>query len=473
MLAPLLMALLSLATPSSAQDREALDGFVNCEDANSKATLAGSQCTRLSVPLSYSEPEKGKIELFVRKFPARGNSKGQLWLIAGGPGESGASLYPFLETIREAAPDFDLLIPDHRGTGFSTRLCPNEESPSSVGGSALAGEEWNICFAFLNAEPERTRAFTISNAAHDLNQVMSRLGTGGRRYLYGVSYGTQLVLRMLAIDAPENLDGVILDSLVPLESSSQLDLSHRSAATDGVGRQVLRDCDAKPQCSKYFPEGAERAVRNVLERDDIEAMLGPNPKYRLGALLDFPETRALLPNVLAGLQAGDPAWFEYASRRLARLGSLFESYPQGGSSIPLVSLISRSENNARPDLTAEMVEQESQRYLFASPLPSLLLASGVPIYEPDASFGTSPGKIPSTIVLQGTLDPKTPHSGAQEHIAVLSTAGDIALVSVDGATHFIVMTAPDEFIRSVRAFIEHGTGAARATFASAPGSSEE
>jgi pimeloyl-ACP methyl ester carboxylesterase len=450
----LFLAIHIFAVPANASDQVPIGEFAECDDAGSHASLMMTECAIIEVPLDHAAAASGTIELFVRKFPATGAAQGQLWLIAGGPGESGASFYPFIETLRAAAPGFDLLIPDHRGTGFSTRLCPDEEAPASEAGSALAGEEWGTCFGFLNAQADRTRAFTITNAARDLDVAMARLGAGDRIYLYGVSYGTQLVLRLLALGSRAGIDGVILDSLVPLETDRQFDLSHRSAVTDMVGRAVLRECDARPECRRYFPEGAEQSLRQLLQRENIGQLAEGNLQYQLAALLDFPDTRAMLPNVIAGLQANDPAWLKHAIHRLGMIGSELMPYPQSASSIPLVSLISRSENNARPELTAEIIESEAKSYLFASPVPSLLLAGGVPTYQRDANFGVVPAAIPPSIVLHGTLDPKTPLYGAEAHIAGLEAAGDIKLIAIDRAPHFILMTAPDEFIRIVESFLK-------------------
>ncbi|MEL7686150.1 alpha/beta hydrolase [Citromicrobium bathyomarinum] len=261
-------------------------------------------------------------------------------------------------------------------------------------------------------------------------------------------------MRTLTVAAPEDLDGVILDSLVPPERTTRFDLSHRSAVTDAVGRMVLRECDSRAECARYLPQGAEAALESVLAREDVAELLGPKPKIRLASLLTLPETRAMIPYVVAGLQTGDTAWLEHAEGRLAELGARFDALPQAGSSIPLVSLISLSENNARPDLSAETVAEEESGLLFASSLPSLLLSGGVPTYAKDANFGTVPADVPTMLVLHGDRDPKTPLEGASAHVAMLRDAGEIELIEVEGAPHFILMAAPEEFGRAVGQFID-------------------
>jgi len=120
--------------------------FIPCEDAGTHAALKGSLCARETAPMSHAADAAAgggeQLTLFIRKFPAQGERRGTVWLVAGGPGESGASFYPFIDSLRRSFPGFDLLVPDHRGTGFSSRLCPLEESASSPGGMALSRVEW-------------------------------------------------------------------------------------------------------------------------------------------------------------------------------------------------------------------------------------------------------------------------------------------------------------------------------------------
>jgi len=49
---------------------------------------------------------------------------------------------PFLDVLRRSFPDFDLIIADYRGTGFSGRLYPQEQTVDSAGGAALVGHRF-------------------------------------------------------------------------------------------------------------------------------------------------------------------------------------------------------------------------------------------------------------------------------------------------------------------------------------------
>ncbi len=232
-----LAAALFAALPARAE--LAFDAPVACADADSSPALKGSLCVTTHVPLRHESPANGSLKLFVRWFPAETvERRGEVWLLAGGRGESGASLYPVVVTFRRAFPGYDLVIPDHRGVGRSERICPVQEAADSADGVALAGDEWGGCIGAMYADAARTQAFSVTEAAQDLALLMSRYRGSGPTYLYGVSYGTQLALRALQV-APMPLDGLILDGLVPLETTEQWDLSRRTALVDAVGRAVL------------------------------------------------------------------------------------------------------------------------------------------------------------------------------------------------------------------------------------------
>ena len=418
--------------------------FQPCADSDEAPELAGSLCAVVTTPLDHGSDAGVSIELFVRKFPAVGQSSGQVWLVAGGPGESGASFYPFLDTLRRAFPDMDLIAPDHRGTGYSSKLCPDQESPESEEGIALAGSEWGPCIGSIYQDQARAHAFTITNAAHDLSNLIATYRADGEVHVYAVSYGTQLALRMMHV-APVELDGLILDGLVPPESSIRWDLSRRSELVDQVGRSLLSPMEAA-------------TYESVLAADPspwADVVPGGDLKQFMGSLLNFPDLRARIPDIITALSNNDASPLRRAIEDRQAAFAAITGFAQSASSAPLVILISASENNARPDITQEVVRTEASSALFTSPLPAFLASDVLPTYERDSAFGQISAALPRTLVAQGTMDPNTAYEGALEHVALLREAGPVSVATVEGGAHLLLFAAPDCFVGAVRAFM-HG-----------------
>ncbi|MDO8064907.1 alpha/beta fold hydrolase [Janthinobacterium sp. SUN206] len=446
--------------------------FTPCSDT----AVPGSLCSGLNVPGSYDAQgravgEPDAMHVFVRKIaadvPAGKPAKGTLWLVAGGPGESGASFYSLLPTLRRSFPGFEFLIPDHRGTGHSSRLCKVEESERSPGGRALAGAEWGSCFAGINLMPEYAGQFSITMAARDLQALIAgeRQAKGKQPpvYVYSVSYGTQLVLRTLQL-GPLPVKGVILDSLVPPQTDARWDLSQRSHVVNTVGMQVLAWCDADAACHAALGEPATTLYRRVLDKAQADPALlakipGKNLKHFLGGMLDVPAARARIPYLLQELDQGKDGELASVRATLTQAAAGLGSYPQSPLSIPLVNIISNSENNLqaslRPGWAAADIDRDEADLLFTSPLPRILLGGGLPTYPRDAYFGALPAKVPPTLVLQGTLDPKTPYAGAQAQVQALTQnkAGTVAMSTVHNAPHFLLWTAPACFEQASSRFI--------------------
>lgn len=420
--------------------------FTHCADGSQFEALSGSLCIQTQAPLDYAKPDAGIVELFVRRFPVAEDRtrRGEVWLVAGGPGETGASFYPALHTLRRAFPDYDLVIPDHRGTGYSTKICPVQESRESPAGLDLAGDEWGPCIGAMYGSAARTQAFTITHAARDLSGLIRTHRGEGAVYLYGVSYGTQLALRMLQV-APVELDGLILDGLVPPEGALQWEISRRTRIVDNVGRAFLT-----PNQTKTVEHLVAYAGDKPVWLDQVP---GKDIRGFMGRLLNFPELRARIPDMADALLRDDTALLERTVDDLSALGRWLQSFPQSPPSMPLVMLITGSENNSRADLTRAQVTAEAEDALFTSPLPALAVEPPVPLYERDAAFGKLPARLPRTLVIQGTLDPATPIDGAQAHITALAPLGEVKLTTVVGGAHGLVLTAPDCFALAVSAFV--------------------
>lgn len=361
----LVVALIGVTLSYAAHSAE----YLPCPDNGKFPALSGSLCATQQLPMSYAaitpaadSASTDKVNIFVRKFPAKGISKGTVWLVSGGPGESGASLYAMLDVLRKSFPGFDLMIPDHRGTGYSSRLCAREEAADSPGGMALAGAEWGSCFQHVNSHPESVRIYSITNAAHDLRALVAQYDQSKPIYVYGVSYGTQLVLRAMQIGILP-VSGVILDSLVPMQTAPQWDLSQRSQLVDQVERQVLAQCDKSSACRAMLGDSAENSYRHLLKlaQDDpslVAQVPGKNLKRFLGSMLDVPQARERIPYLVKDLSLGRGEELKRVVAMLTQAGASLGDHPQLTLSIPLVTIISSSENNLRPDLDIADIKKE-------------------------------------------------------------------------------------------------------------------
>ncbi|GAA5028645.1 hypothetical protein GCM10011506_14240 [Marivirga lumbricoides] len=404
--------------------------------------------------MNYEASNKDSIDLFVRKFPAAEKREGSIWLIPGGPGESGASMYPLIEQFSKIFPKLDILVPDHRGTGLSGKICPEEESIDSPNGISLVNEEWGSCFTYMYSNQNYVQAFSITNAANDLNLLIQELSGAGKKYVYGVSYGTQLIMRFLQLKTVE-LDGVILDSFVPLQDDNQYDLSQRSFVTNEVGKAVLAHYDKGASKRKV---SLTTQMQNIIHRSKTDTVFAQNlPKQDLsiifGMMLDVPKVRNNIPKIIKALSVEN---FEPLNKAIADITQFYNSYGSkystSASSIPLVQVISSSENNLRMAIKKSEITAESENLLFTSPLPKLLAENSMPTYQRDSYYGKVPASMPPTLILHGTLDPKTPLAGAIKHFEKLPKNNRVTLVKVKDAPHFIALFAPDSFESAVSKF---------------------
>ncbi|WP_439637119.1 alpha/beta fold hydrolase [Oceanicaulis sp.] len=435
--------------------------FERCEDAGAFAELSDSLCAMIAAPFHPETPNAGSLDLFVRKFPAQGDRVGEIWMLAGGPGETGQSYYTEIDNFRAAFPGYDVFIPDHRGTGRSSRLCAGE-TPDSPAGTALAGQEFGPCFGEIWENSDRTTAFSMTNAAHDLDCLIDEVGGEGRRYVYGVSYGTGLAMRFTQLRTV-SVDGVVLDSLVPALDDDTHDLSRRSHIYDAVGREVIARCAADSVCDARFEGGVDTAFNQLIaeidagERPDLQDYVpGGNLKHALGMMLDTPESRALIADALVlAIETPDalPAFFETEVTPAFDRFAAVQAYPDTAFSITLAGLIGESETNRRPDMTAEDVAQEETGLGFTSSLTTVQTFTQMPLYERDAYFNAPYENLPPILVLHGDLDPKTHIDGARRHIEDMREAGgEVELVVVEDAPHAVWFFAQTCVQHSLDAF---------------------
>ncbi|MEO0605750.1 MAG: alpha/beta fold hydrolase, partial [Myxococcota bacterium] len=157
-----------------------------------------TQCTRTTMPLWWDDPEGSTVELFAQRHLSGGGER-VLWLLPGGPGQTGAVYEDLVKALGARLSDTDLYVFEHRGVGRSSRLgCPDQESPDSEEGIDISPDEWPACLDAVLAEVgDDLAAYSSAAAADDLAEWIRLTAEGREVFVYGGSYGTTLAHRFL------------------------------------------------------------------------------------------------------------------------------------------------------------------------------------------------------------------------------------------------------------------------------------
>lgn len=209
---------------------------------------AKQSCVTFTVPLDWDAVEGRKSSFFARKF-AGDPGEGSLVMMQGGPGAAGSTLYALAEatmegfrTLRGRSPS--IIVPDHRGVGYS--------NPLDCGDDTSAEE----CVLALNAQgfsDDDLRQFSVTNAAADhvhllRNERALLASTAEPLNLYGVSYGTFLLSRIILID-PEIADNFVADGLA---TPGVTKIMHYDASIEQAGMLDLQRCMQDAVCRERF-----------------------------------------------------------------------------------------------------------------------------------------------------------------------------------------------------------------------------
>lgn len=379
-----------------------------------------TQCATTGMPLVWDDPDGPSIELFAQRHLRRGGASRVLWMLAGGPGQTGAVYESYVKDLARSLPDTDLYVFEHRGVGRSTRLgCPEQEHPDSDEGVDISSDEWPACLDAVQAEwGEDLAAFSSAAAADDLAAWIRQTSDGREVFVYGGSYGTTLAHRFLQRH-PDLADGVILDSLA-------LDVDHRvyDAEYDAIGRELLARCAEDARCAEALGDDPVQTARDAL------AAVTESPCGRVdastlrrgaGAFLADSSLRGFAPALFARALRCD----ENDARDLDQLVSLFVDraphYTETLGSPVLFRNIELSEQWPEPWPTQAELDAQDAAALFSVGLgpSSRPLLDLWPRYawDPETDDALAITDTP-LLMLQGGLDPQTPPDrarAAREH----------------------------------------------------------
>jgi pimeloyl-ACP methyl ester carboxylesterase len=413
-----------------------------------------AECATIDVPLRWVEPDGPTIGIFVQRRLGSGNVRGQLWLLEGGPGGSGADFDAFMDEMHDRDPTLDLYAIDHRGVGRSARLsCPAEETEESEWGASVSPDEAAGCRdALVDAWGDDLAEFTTTAAARDLERLIERTAESEKDiFVYGVSYGTYWAHRYLEV-APAQATAVILDSIAPPGES----FVAYDADFDQVGQDFMGLCGADALCSqKLGPDPWARVdeLTTLLEGGHCPQLTetwgldASSVPVVLATLLMSPVTRTYLPALVyryTRCSAGDVAAIDQLLTVFFG-GPQETSYYDALSSDGLFYNVALSElwpNESEHPTAASIESEQAGLHVTVGLTPRVAAVQDVwPAYPDDEYvYEWADTGIP-LLMLNGDLDPQTPIWVAAPAGENLNAANQ-QFVLVPRSAHCTVVSTP-------------------------------
>ncbi|CAF2561348.1 unnamed protein product [Rotaria sp. Silwood2] len=228
-----------------------------CRNAPTEYQNYSIDCCTLQVPLNYAKPNQSSISISMSRLRSSNiPSNNTLFVITGGPGESGWSIFQTIAEIVPVTYGITLIFPDHRGTGLSTLLNCDDQFSQTVTLNCISylTNRWTV---------EGLNQFSITSAAHDLSIQIQAYQSKDRLAILSFSYGTLWLDRFLQI-YPNLVQASIMDSpFNPLLQSMSL---YNTRATYVVA-QFLTYCQIQTECIKYFPIDPPAIILQKILRD--------------------------------------------------------------------------------------------------------------------------------------------------------------------------------------------------------------
>ncbi len=323
--------------------------FTPCSDNH------GFSCATLTVPLDRGGSVGGTVTLKVERLQAA-TTPGQSAVVAlaGGPGQAAIPLASDTATaIAPALGGRDLVMFDQRGTGASGPLACR--ALEGEGGLATIGEAFERCALQIGA----TRgSYTTSESVGDIEALRQAMGYQ-KLVLFGVSYGTKVALRY-AERYPQNIESLLLDSVVPPEKNDPFALATFAAmkpafeelcagrACAGITGNPLADLARltaklhKHALNGYVYDGSGKRRRTAMSDVGLLNLIAAGDLN--------PALRALLPASVQSALRGDPD-------PLLRLNLLSEGLTPNLPGTPTASAAGSSQATSRADESSDGIDE--------------------------------------------------------------------------------------------------------------------
>ncbi|CAF4940495.1 unnamed protein product [Rotaria sp. Silwood1] len=426
-----------------------------------------AQCMFANVPIDWNITTKlttctETIKIFIKRYFIHGNENTghHLWRIAGGGGIPISTLES--EAIRIVSKyngTISIYAMDKRSVGESDLL----ECPISV------FLNFSYCSSYIKENEYRLKHNTFTNMARDLQYVLKvasnrqHLKSNQRVILLGSSQGTYLLQRYLhLIENEKEIDGVILDSVVPTDF---IDLVKHDKYVNYMFLDLFLRCaqDKEGCANKFEDQNPLRAAYTYKINEEIQGNLSclsslNTTSIEIGikiSYLFFPLVMQLIPALIYRINrcnAQDKIVLQHFLKHTAS-SSLFP-YNRPGYSM-LVALnndltelwSTRDHNDER--LSCEYVKGMSDNTFMAMQLMSNIYCpiqrSGVLGYNTDQYYETYPIlkiQIP-VLVLHGDMDETLPLPVARHfHKKYSSLNSNLTYIEMPRTGHTAIDASP-------------------------------
>ncbi|KAL9643527.1 hypothetical protein ABK040_010141 [Willaertia magna] len=420
------------------------------------------QCATLSMPLDWdnyaTDSRNVSISISALFVPDPSKRKGQLYIVAGGPGESSVLAFTstFMKSIRDTVLEgtHDIIAVDARGTGYSNYLgCSYPQSSS--------------CYDNIKGKYGDLKYFSTTSTAKDYLHIFSLIGSeSDQRIVWGISYGTFLTNRILYLDGlatKKRVTAGILDSPVP----ANVDFFTRSDQYAEIGNKLVDMCKADTEfCSKNFNSNVAGIIDSVWKSSNRCLPYFDNCVLAIinSVLIDNVLLRKLILPVYQRIHScteNDKAWlqkFASITQLQNSCKTSFVANPNTPTPLSVVTLnvvgcselIPRVNNNGAYSGNFG-INKIQEVYTMNSYPPynsnvSLDLAitcnnyMGSNAYEVDSTTRESAANTFTgpVLILQGMLDPRTPPSWGKHVSKQFTDKGrNVHYVEFEGVKHFV------------------------------------
>ncbi len=444
------------APPPKATGEKAPDGLARFYDQELTWTDCGdAECTWITVPVDYEEPEGDTVRLRAVRHPAQGGGSKVLFVNPGGPGGSAIDFAGTIESRfdGDVRDEYSVVGVDPRGVGRSTpveclgdaafdRFVADDPTPDDAA-ERRAFAASNAAFGkkcLANTPRGLAAHVSTEEAARDMDVARALLGQQKLDW-FGASYGTQLGATYATL-FPQKVGRMILDGATdpsqgPIDSALGQAEGFQSAL-----EAYAKDCVQREGCPLGSdPEAGLSKLSDLTDSlDDRPLATGTDRQltegrafYGIAVTLYDQQTWPVLTQALTAAFRGD------GSILLRLNDAYFDRKPDGsydGNIGQVINAVSCLDTKDRPSIAD--VQRAMPRFEKVSPVFGRTLAFGAascaqwpaPAAHPQPALDAT-GSAP-IIVMGTTNDPATPYRYAPKMAQALRTG---VLVTREGEGH--------------------------------------